>query len=128
MPRRRPAARLIGMTRRPLHLWRFGAGLAALAASVAACGGGGDSGIAQRTVPADRWTTTLCGSLKRYDDATKRSFLAFQGLHLQFTYGEPKQGDARDKQVAASQAIVEATDRLITDVDAAGAPRHHARS
>jgi hypothetical protein len=63
-----------------------------------------------------------CDSFDRYDGATKHALLEFQGLHLQFQYGEPKQGEVRDKQTVASQDIVEATDRLIADLNAAGAP------
>lgn len=91
-----------------------------LALAAAACGGG--SGVAATTVPAGRWANTLCGSLERYDKATRRPFLVFQGLHLQFTYGVPKRSDVRAKQMDASAAIVEATDRLIADAQAAGVP------
>ena len=65
---------------------------------------------------------TTCDSLGRYDRATKQPLLVFQGLHLQFSYGQPKQGDVRDKQLAASAQIVRATDQLIADLDAAGVP------
>jgi hypothetical protein len=44
------------------------------------------------------------------------------GLHLEFEYGAPKQGEVREKQTAASEEIVKATDRLIADLNAAGAP------
>jgi hypothetical protein len=94
-----------------------------LALAAAACGSGGGSGVAARTVPAGRWTTTLCSNLERYGKATKRPFLVFQGLHLEFTYGVPKQSDVRAKQMDASAAIVDATDRLIADTQAVGVPR-----
>jgi len=92
-----------------------------LALAAAACGGG--SGVAATTVPAGRWAATLCGSLERYDKATRRPFLVFQGLHLEFTYGVPKRSDVRTKEMNASAAIVEATDWLIADAQAAGVPR-----
>ena len=94
-----------------------------LALTAAACGRGAGSGVAPRTVPAGPWANTFCRSLDRYDKATKHSFLVFQGLHLEFTYGVPKQSDVRDKQMNASAAIVEATDQLIADARAAGVPR-----
>jgi hypothetical protein len=95
----------------------------ALALAVAACGGGGGSGAAASTVPAGQWADTICSSLQRYDKATKQSFLVFQGLHLQFQYGVPKQSDVRDKQMKASAAILQATDQLIANAKAAGVPR-----
>ena len=94
-----------------------------LALSAAACGGGGGSGVAATTVPAGRWASTLCTSLDRYGKATRRPFLVFQGLHLEFTYGVPRRSDVRIKQMNASAAIVDATDRLIADAQAAGVPR-----
>jgi hypothetical protein len=94
-----------------------------LALAAAACGGGGGSGAAASTVPAGQWADTICNILQRYDKATKQSFLVFQGLHLQFQYGEPKQSDVRDKQMKASVAILQATDQLIADAEAAGVPR-----
>jgi hypothetical protein len=94
-----------------------------LALAAAACGSGGGSGVAARTVPAGRWTTTLCSNVQRYGKATERPFLVFQGLHLEFSYGVPKQSDVRTKEMNASAAIVDATDRLIADTQAAGVPR-----
>lgn len=99
------------------------AALVAVALAAAACGGGAGSGVAARTVPTGRWASSLCSSLERYDKTTKRPFLVFQGLHLEFTYGVPKQSDVRTKQMRASAAIVQATDDLIADTQAAGVPR-----
>ena len=94
-----------------------------LALAAAACGSGGGSGVAARTVPAGRWASSLCSSLERYGKATNRPFLVFRGLHLEFTYGVPRRSDVRTKQMNASAAIVDATDRLIADSQAAGVPR-----
>jgi len=94
-----------------------------LALAAAACGSGGGSGVAATTVPPARWANTLCSGLERYDKATRRPFLVFQGLHLEFTYGVPKRSDVRAKQMNASAAIVRATDQLIADTQAAGVPR-----
>ena len=92
-----------------------------LTLTAAACGSGG--GVAATTVPAERWTDTLCTNLERYEKATKRPFLVFQGLHLEFRYGVPKRSDVRTKQLNASAAIVDATDRLIADTQSAGVPK-----
>lgn len=97
--------------------------VAVLVLTAVACGSGGGSGVAATTVPAGRWAGSLCTSLERYDTATKRPFLTFQALHLEFTYGVPKQSDVRTKQLNASAAIVDATDRLIADMQAAGVPK-----
>jgi hypothetical protein len=100
------------------------AAIAALALMPAACGSGGSNvaEVADNVVPAGKWVHTVCGTLRRYDSATKQPFLVFQGLHLQFKYGVPKRSDVRDKQIAASESIVTATDHLITELEAAGAP------
>ncbi len=99
------------------------AAVVVLALAASACGSGGGSGVAAKTVPAGRWANALCSNLARYDKTTKQSFLVFQGLHLEFTYGVPKQSDVRDKQMKASSAIVQATDELITAAQAAGVPK-----
>lgn len=98
---------------------------AALALTAAGCGGSGrtGAGVASTTIPAEKWVDTVCGSLGRYDKATKHPFLVFQGLHLQFKYGVPKQSDVRARQLAASQSIVTATDHLIAELEAADAPK-----
>jgi hypothetical protein len=93
-----------------------------LALALAGCGGGSQAGVATTTVPAKQWAAAACDSFQRYDGATKHPLLEFQGLHLQFQYGEPKQGEVRQKQAAASEQIVKETDRLIADLNAAGAP------
>ena len=92
-----------------------------LALAFAGCGGS-QAGVATKTVPAKQWAAAACDSFQRYDGATKHPLLEFQGLHLEFQYGKPKQGEVRDKQTAASEEIVKATDRLIADLNAAGAP------
>ena len=52
--------------------------LALTSACVGGSGSGGSSaGIAAKTVPAGKWVDTVCGSLGRYDKATKQPFLAF---------------------------------------------------
>ncbi len=110
------------MTRAPFQAVRSSVASAAvvvLALAAVACGGG----VAASTVPAGHWVDTLCSDLERYDKTTKHSFLVFQGLHLQFKYGVPKQSDVRDKQLKASAAIVQATDQLIADAQAAGVPK-----
>jgi hypothetical protein len=100
-----------------------GAAVVVLALAAAGCGSGGGSGVVATTVPAGQWANTLCTSLGRYDRTTKQSFLVFQGLHLEFKYGLPKQSAVRDKQMRASAAIVQATDQLIADAQAAGVPK-----
>jgi hypothetical protein len=90
--------------------------------AAAACGSS-SSGAAPKTVPPGRYHDTVCGSIGRYSRATAQPFLVFQGLHLQFTYGIPKRSAVRDKQIAASLSIVEATDQLIAGLRAAGVPR-----
>jgi hypothetical protein len=107
---------------RVLARWRWVMAVVPLALALAGCGGGSKSGVASKTVPANQWTAATCDSLQRYDRATKRPLVEFQGLHLEFQYGEPKQGEVRDKQTAASEQIVKATDQLIADLNAAGAP------
>ena len=97
------------------------AAVVVLALTSAACGDSG--GSAAKTVSAVQWVDTVCGSLGRYDKATRQPFLVFQGLHLQFKYGVPTQSDVRDKQIAASQSIVTATDHLIAELEAAVRPR-----
>jgi hypothetical protein len=99
------------------------AAVVVLTLAAAACGGGDGSGAPAKTVLTGQRADTLCGSLKRYDTATKQSFIVFQGLHLQFQYGVPKQSDVRDKQMKASAAIVQAADQLIADAQAAGVPK-----
>jgi hypothetical protein len=110
------------MIRRPSFSASSLAAALPLALALAGCGGGSQPGVASKTVHAEQWVGAVCSSFQRYDGATKRPLLVFQGLHLQFQYGEPKQGDIREKQIAASEEIVNATDRLIADLDAAGAP------
>jgi hypothetical protein len=114
------------MTRAPFQAMRSSVASAAvvvLALAAAACGSGAGSGVAASTVPAGQWVDTLCSKLERYDKTTMQSFLVFQGLHLQFKYGVPKQSDVRNKEMKASAAIVQATDQLIADAQAAGVPK-----
>jgi hypothetical protein len=133
MPPPRPGGRLTPMIRRrsfssyshatrvPTR-WRWGTAVLPLALAFAGCGGGSQAGVASKTVPATQWAAATCDSFQRYDGATKHPLLEFQGLHLEFEYGEPKQGEVRDTQTDASEEIVKATDRLIADLNAAGAP------
>ena len=133
MPLSRPGGRLTPMFRRrsssayshatrvPAR-WRGVTAVLPLALAFAGCGGGDQAGVATKTVPATQWAAAACDSFQRYDSATKHPLLEFQGLHLEFQYGQPKQGEVRDKQTAASEEIVKATDRLIADLNAAGAP------
>ena len=95
--------------------------LSTLCALTAACGGGG-SGVAAKAVPAGQWAAAVCRSIERYDRATAHPYVVFQGLHLEFKYGFPKQSAVRDKQIAASQSIVRATDELVVELKAAGTP------
>jgi hypothetical protein len=90
--------------------------------AAAACGSS-SSGAAPKTVSPGRYQNTVCASIARYSRATAQPFLVFQGLHLQFKYGIPTQSKVRDRQIAASQSIVKATDQLIAGLRAAGAPR-----
>jgi hypothetical protein len=100
------------------------AAAALLALTAAACGTGSSSPrVAAKTVSAAQWNTAVCGSIGRYGKATEHPLLVFQGLHLEFKYGLPKQSEVRQKQIGASQSIVIATDRLITELEAAGTPR-----
>ena len=98
-----------------------------LALAFAGCGGS-QAGVATKTMPAKQWAAAACDSFQRYDSATKHPLLEFQGLHLEFEYGEPKQGEVRDKQTAASEEIVKATDRLIADLNAGAPATAHGRA
>ena len=93
-----------------------------LVLAATACGSS-SSGAAPKTVAPGRYQNMVCASIARYSRATAQPFLVFQGLHLQFKYGIPTQSKVRDKQIAASQSIVKATDQLIAGLRAAGVPR-----
>jgi hypothetical protein len=121
MIRRRSSSTYSHAARVPAR-WRWVAAALPLALAFTGCGGGSQAGVVTKTVPAAQWEAVACDSFHRYDTATKHPLLEFQGLHLQFQYGEPKQGEVRDEQAAASEEIVKATDRLIADLNAAGAP------
>ena len=121
MIRKRSSSTYSHATRTPARR-RWVTAVPLLALACAGCGGGSQAGVATKTMPAKQWVAAACDSFQRYDGATKHPLLEFQGLHLEFQYGEPKQGEVRDKQTAASEEIVKATDRLIADLNAAGAP------
>src|SRR4029079_12236175 len=121
MIRRRSSSTYSHATRIPARR-RWVTAVLPLALAFAGCGGGSQAGVATKTVPAKQWVAAACDSFQRYDSATKHPLLEFQGLHLEFKYGEPRQGEIRDKQTAASEEIVKATDRLVADLNAAGAP------
>lgn len=105
------------------HPWRWaGFGLVAVAAATLAAGCGGSSASAG-TVSPERYRTSVCSAIARYQHAVMRDARQLNGLPLEFKYGVPKSSDVRRKESAATAALRDDTGTLRREIEAAGVPR-----
>lgn len=104
----------------PRRCAALGLAATALAIMVGGCGG---SRASAAMVPLERWQTSLCSAIGRYQHAVKRDARQLNPLTLEFKYGVPKSSDVRRRETAATAALRDDTAQLRQAVEAAGVPR-----
>lgn len=91
---------------------------ATLAVAAAGCGGGGDSSSSSSGTKPDEWASSVCGSLQTWEDDLQSGS---QQLSADLrTSSELK--SVKQKLVAFLEDAQQSTEKMVSDVKAAGAP------
>jgi prophage DNA circulation protein len=91
---------------------------ATLAVAAAGCGGGGDSSSSSSGTKPDKWASSVCGSLQTWEDD-------LQSGSQQLSADLRSSGDlksVKQKLVAFLEDAQQSTEKMVSDVKAAGAP------